>query len=159
MKLLTFGLLLALVFTAAAANSEPSARETDVRQLERLESVWNEAHERGDADALEALWSDDLEVAVPRMAVLTKADALAIARSGRMKFLRYRTTDVRVRVYDNAAVVTGRMQRTRSINGQEISDDWRLTKTYVRQAQKWRVVAFHASESAEGQPQGGGIRR
>jgi hypothetical protein len=158
LKLLTFGLLLALVFTAAAANSEPSARETDVRQLERLESVWNEAHERGDADALEALWSDDLEVAVPRMAVLTKADALAIARSGRMKFLRYRTTDVRVRVYDNAAVVTGRLQRTRSINGQEISDDWRFTKTYVRQAQEWRVVAFHASESAESQPQGGGIR-
>jgi ketosteroid isomerase-like protein len=91
--------------------------------------VWNEAHEHGDADALERLWADDMEVAVPKMPVLTKADALKFARSGRMKFLSYRTSDVRLRVYDNAAVVTGRLQRTRSLNGQEMSDDWRFTKT------------------------------
>jgi len=54
---------------------------------------------------------------------------------------------IRVRVYDNAAVVSGRLQRTRSINGQETSDDWRFTKTYVRQGGQWPVVAFHASEA------------
>jgi hypothetical protein len=66
-----------------------------------------------------------------------------------MKFLSYRTSDIRVRVYDNAAVIAGRLQRTRSINGQETSGDWRFTKMYVREAQKWRVVAFHASEAAQ----------
>jgi hypothetical protein len=95
------------------------------------------------------LWADDLEVAVPKMPVLTKAEAVKVARSGRMKFLRYRTSDIRVRVYDNAAVVTGRLQRTRSTTGQEISDDWRFTKTYVREAGQWRVVSFHASEAAQ----------
>jgi ketosteroid isomerase-like protein len=146
MKFLAF--ILALVFTATAVNAAPSTHETDVRELERLETVWNEAHERGDAAALDALWADDLVVAVPRMKVMTKADALSFARSGRMKFLRYRTSDLRVRVYDNAAVVTGRLQRTRSSNGHEISDDWRFTKVYVRQGNQWRVVAFHASEAA-----------
>jgi hypothetical protein len=67
----------------------------------------------------------------------------------RMKFLSYRTSDIHVRVYGDAAVVTGRLQRTRSMNGQEISDDWRFTKTYIRESQKWRVVAFHASEIAQ----------
>jgi hypothetical protein len=62
-------------------------REKDTRELERLENVWNEAHERGDADALEGLWSEDLEVDVPRMPVMNKADVLNFARSGRMKFL------------------------------------------------------------------------
>ena len=90
-----------------------------------------------------------MEVAVPKMPVMSKADALKFARSGRMKFLRYQTSDVRVRVYGDAAVVTGRLQRTRSMNGQEISDDWRFTKTYLRQAGHWRVVAFHASEAAQ----------
>jgi len=99
------------------------------------------------ADVLEKLWADDMEVAVPKMPVLTKADALKFARSGRMRFLTYRTSDIRVRVYDNAAVVTGRLQRTRSMNGQEISDDWRFTKTYVRESGQWRVVAFHSCES------------
>jgi ketosteroid isomerase-like protein len=77
-----------------------------------------------------------------------KAEVLAFARSGRMKFLRYATSEVRVRVYGDAAVVTGRLQRTRTLNGNEVSDDWRFTKTYVRQTGKWRVVSFHASEAA-----------
>jgi len=74
---------------------------------------------------------------------------LKFARSGRMKFLRYQTSDTRIRLYGNAAVVTGRLQRTRLMNGREISDDWRFTKTYVRQAGHWRVVSFHASEAAQ----------
>ena len=110
-------------------------------------TVWNEAHERGDADALDALWADDLEVAVPRMALMTKADALSFARSGQMKFLSYKTSEIHVRVYDNAAVVTGRLHRRRTMNGREISDDWRFTKVYVRESNKWRVVSFHASEA------------
>ncbi len=122
--------------------------DADIRELERLETVWNEAHQRGDADALEALWADDLEVAVPRMPLMTKGAALSFARSGQMKFLRYQTSEIRVRVYENAAIVTGRLQRTRSMNGHEISDNWQFTKVYVRQSHKWRVVSFHASEAA-----------
>jgi ketosteroid isomerase-like protein len=152
LKSLSLGLFVVLVFTGFVGTATIAAQSThdaDVRELERLETVWNEAHEHGDADALERLWADDMEVAVPKMPVLTKADALKFARSGHMKFLSYRTSDIRVRVYDNAAVATGRLQRTRSLNGQEMSDDWRFTKTYVREAQQWRVVAFHASEAAQ----------
>ncbi|HLV85445.1 MAG TPA: nuclear transport factor 2 family protein [Candidatus Sulfotelmatobacter sp.] len=126
-----------------------STVEADTHELERLETVWNHAHEHGDADALEKLWADDMQVAVPRMPVMSKSDVLKFARSGRMKFLHYQTSDISVHVYTDAAVVTGRLQRTRSTNGQEISDDWRFTKTYIRQAGQWRVVAFHASEVAQ----------
>jgi ketosteroid isomerase-like protein len=125
-----------------------SARDSDIRELQRLETVWNEAHVHGDAAALDALWSDDLEVAVPRMPVMTKETALSFARSGRMKFLRYETSDIHVRVYGDAAVVTGRLERARTMNGQGVTDDWRFTKVYIREAQKWRVVAFQASEAA-----------
>lgn len=97
---------------------------TDTQQLKRLEQVWNTAHEHGDADALQQLWADDLEVDVPRMPVMTKTDALNLARSGRMRFLRYVTSDIRIRVYGDAAVASGRLQRTRSMNGKELSDDW-----------------------------------
>jgi len=144
-----FSIVISVALAIPMTSSAQSTHDADVRELQRLETVWNEAHEHGDADALEKLWSEDMEVAVPKMPVMTKADVLKFASSGRMKFLSYRTSDVKVRVYDNAAVVTGRLQRTRIINGQEISDDWRFTKTYVRESQKWRVVAFHASEAAQ----------
>jgi ketosteroid isomerase-like protein len=152
MKVLSFAMLSVVISIALAVPPRSSAQTThdaDVHELERLETVWNEAHMHGDADALEKLWADDMEVAVPKMPVLTKADAVKFARSGRMKFLSYRTSEIRVRVYDNAAVVTGRLQRTRSMNGQEMSDDWRFTKTYVRESGQWRVVSFHASEAAQ----------
>jgi len=129
--------------------SAQSTSENDTRELERLEKVWNDAHEHGDAGVLESLWADDLEVDVPKMPPMNKTEVLAFARSGRMKFLRYATSDVNIRIYRDAAIVTGRLQRTRTLNGQELSDDWRFTKVYTRQQQAWRVVSFHASEAAK----------
>ena len=154
MKFLTFGLILALVtFVSLTGMGSPQSnpREADIHELERLEKVWNDAHEGGNADALQGLWSDDLEVDVPRMPVMNKREALTFVLLGRMKFLRYATSDIRIRIriYGDTAVVSGRLQRTRQISSKELSDDWRFTKVYVRQAQQWRVVSFHASEAAQ----------
>ncbi len=117
------------------------------QELERLEAVWNEAHLHGDADALDRLWHEDLLVIAPRMPVMTKADALAFARSGRMKFQRYETTELKVRAYATTALVTGRLRRSRTVNGRQTDDDWRFTKVYLRDQHGWRVVSFHACEA------------
>jgi ketosteroid isomerase-like protein len=151
-RFLSLGITIMFALTALAASKQVSAQsssERDKRELERLEKVWNEAHEHGDADVLQSLWADDIEVDVPKMPVMSKTEIMAFARSGRMKFLRYATSDINIRVYGDAAVVTGRLQRTRTLNGQELSDDWRFTKVYTRHAQTWRVVSFHASEAAK----------
>ena len=142
---------LALFLVAALAQPARSVSQTppdnDRRELMHLEDVWNQAHVAGDAEALDHLWADDLEVAVPHMAVMTRAEALGFARSGRMKFLRYEASDLHIRVYGNAAVVTGHLLRTRTLNGNNVSDDWRFTKVYIREHRQWRVVSFHASDS------------
>lgn len=138
--------LLLLCITAASTQAQPAP---ETQEVVGLETAWNEAHKTGDAASLERLWADDLEVAVPRMPVMSKAEALAFVRSGRMHFQRYETSDLRVRLYGNTAVVTGRLQRTRTISGKQMDDDWRFTKVYVRQGGLWRVVAFHASEAAQ----------
>jgi hypothetical protein len=52
-------------------------------------------------------------------------------------------------LFSPLGIVTGRLQRTRSMNGQEISDDWRFTKAYIRDSQQWRVIFFHASEATQ----------
>ena len=123
----------ALLCTSALAqgSAQPSA-DQDVARFTQLESQWNDAHLRGDADALDRLWADDLRVVVPRMTPMSKADALSFFRSGRMKFLRYETSELGVRVYADTAVVTGRLRRSRERSGQMLEDDWRFTKVYVR---------------------------
>jgi hypothetical protein len=141
---IAFVLIAALALTARGVSQTPP--DNDTRELTHLEDLWNRAHVSGDAEALDHLWAEDLEVAVPHMAVMTRAEALSFARSGRMKFLRYNTSDLHIRVYGDAAVVTGHLLRTRTLNS-NVSDDWHFTKVYIRQALHWRVVSFQASDS------------
>jgi len=136
-----------VVCLSVVVGGAPQAQGDRV-ELERLERVWNEAHEQGDAVALDALWDDELVVTVPGMSVMGKADSLAIWRSGRMSFERYATSDLEISVFGDAAVVTGRVERLRTMGGRSTADDWRFTKVYVRRDEGWRVVAWHASESS-----------
>jgi ketosteroid isomerase-like protein len=133
----------AVVSAAAEAQTSPSG----TNEFVDLEKIWNEAHLKGDASALENLWSDDLQVIVPKMARMTKSDVLGFARSGRMKFDHYTTSNINVRLFGDTAVVTGDMKRSRTLNGQAVDDNWQFTKVYVRKAGRWRVVIFQASEA------------
>ena len=139
-------LLLVVCCCLPALASGP--RQSDEVELVRLEKVWNDAYINGNVEPLEKLLADDLVVTMTDMAVLNKTQSIALLRSGHFKFPRYETSDIRIRVYTDAAVVTGRLQRTRSINGNNIDDDWRFTKVYVRRSGKWQVVAWHASTNA-----------
>ena len=129
-------------------SAEVSKDAFDLKELYRLEAVWNDAHVKGDADTLDQLWANDLVVTVAAMPVMNKADSLAMVRSNRMPFIKYETSELNVRRFGNSAVVTGRLLRERSMNGKAIIDNWRFTKTYVMVEGRWRVVAWHASPAA-----------
>jgi ketosteroid isomerase-like protein len=135
-----------LALVQAPVGNAPA--DTDVTTLTRLDAGWNTAHVRGDAAALEQLFADDLVVLVPGMRVMTKADAVGMFTSGRIKFDRYETSETTFRVYDLTAIVTGRLKRTRVVAGATVDDDWRFTKVYLRRASRWQVVSFHASNAA-----------
>ena len=134
--------LLSLLFHAAAA-AQP---DTD-QEFMRLEQVWNQAHLNNDAAALETLWADDLTVIVPSMAAMGKADALSFIKSGRMKFSRYETTDLKVRNFGDTAIVSGSLFRSRTLGGTLREDRWQFMKVYARRSGKWMVVAFTATEA------------
>ena len=139
LTLLVFGLL-------QAPGAKPE--QNDLRKtLERLETEWNIAHVRGDAATLDRILGDDAVVIVPGMRVMTKADAVGMFTSGRMKFEKYDTSETSFRTLDDTAIVTGRLKRTRVINGATVDDDWRFTKVYVHRTGRWQVISFHASNT------------
>ena len=115
-------------------------------QLAALEAAWNAAHLKSDAAALDRLWADDIEIFVPRMRPMGKAEALAMHKSGAATFARFETSDIHRRVTGDVAVVTGRLQRTRDFNGRVAMEDWRFRKVYRRDASGWRVISYHAWE-------------
>jgi ketosteroid isomerase-like protein len=140
-----FGILITALLTQAPAIADAA----DVKELHRLEAVWNEAHVKGDADALDKLWANDIVVTVAGMPVMNKAVSLAMVRSGKMPFLKYETSDVRVTPLGTAALVTGRVQRVRSMGGKEVADDWRFTKVYAMNQGRWQVITWHASPGSQ----------
>src|SRR5579862_1391770 len=107
--------ILMTAFAQPARSVSQPPPDNDARELTHLEEVWYQAHVAGDAETLDHLLADGLEVAVPHMAVMTRAEALGFARSGRMKFLPYETSDLHIRVYGDAAVVTRQLLRTRTL--------------------------------------------
>ena len=144
-------MLLALLLVAfSVIQSSPGAgakNDGDQKELERLEAEWNAAHVRGDASALERICAEDLVVVVPGMRVMTKSDSLGMFTSGRVKFVRYETSETKLRTYTDAAIVTGRLRRTRVIAGATADDGWRFTKVYLRRDGRRQVVSFHASNT------------
>ena len=127
------------LFLLAVATASPAD------EIAKIEAVWNAAHVQGDVDTLESIAADDIEIDVPGMKPMNKAAAFGVFRGRHMKFDRYETSDTNIRVYGDAAIVTGRLRRTRINDGKTFDDDWRFTKVYARREGKWRVVSLHAS--------------
>lgn len=126
------------------ARRNEDTKGEDALQLAALETAWNTAHLANDAAALDRLWADEIVILVPRMRPMGKAEALAMFKDGAATFSRFETSDVHPRVTGNLAVVTGRLQRTRSFSGQVASEDWQFRKVYRRDAAGWRVIGYHA---------------
>lgn len=120
--------------------------DREAEEIRRLEHVWNEAHVQGDVPALEALCADDLQVTVPGMPPMSKADILGFWKSGRAKITRYDTTGVQIEIRGDTAIATGRLARTRDFNGKTIDDVWQFMKTYARRAGRWVLVSYRASD-------------
>ena len=141
MRWLAASALVVVLGQVAAAQPSPA----DLATFANLETAWNTAHVRGDADTLSRIFADDLIVIVPGMRLLNKADSLGMFTTARMKFDKYESSETQVRIYDSTALVTGRIRRTRTIAGKTMEDDWRFTKVYLRRSDNWQVVSFQAS--------------
>ena len=75
---------------------------------------------------------------------MSKPEGLAALKDGTTTFTRFETSELRPRVTGDLAVVTGRLQRTRSAGP---PDDWQFRKVYRRHASGWQVINYFAWES------------
>ena len=137
--------VLSLALLDSRAHGEESGQLPVEEQILKLEAVWNEAHLRGDVDALDKIWVPSLTVIVPEMQPFSREDLLKMWRSMKVTFTRYETSEIRIRSSGGTAVVTGRLRRSRDFGGRAKDEDWLFTKTYARVDGDWKVVAYHAS--------------
>ena len=126
------------------------------QELMTLNRAWAEAITKGDAAALERLFADDMIVTSGNGQVRDKAgeikDAAGAPDPDFSWTQPFTTEDVRVKIYKDAAVLTGRAKWAFKYKGQESIHDKRYTHLYVKQDGQWRIVAQQISSNMYKKP-------
>ena len=139
--MVTFASAVVLVCLALQpAEGDPVRHLTDLQQ--QLARAWV----AGDRAAIERIIAPEWTVTGPDGQISTRADVLREVFETRTHRISSLTVDdVRVRVFGDAAVVTGRT-RGRGESGNTPYDvEIRFTDTFVRRDEGWQAVASHAS--------------
>src|SRR5262249_4413429 len=122
-------------------------RRTVEQVIRKLDNERIQAQLHADAAALERIYADDFIGVGPSGTVRTKPQVISDFTSGELRFQSITTDEVRVRVYGNAAVETGRS----TMNGQDKEStsprDTCFTRVWIKQQGRWRLVANHYSPS------------
>ncbi len=115
------------------------------QELLKLEQDWTNANVKADVAFLEQILAEDWVFTDPEGVVWTKAQSLAVLKSGEDKIASMVPDDMKARVYGDAAVVTGRNTTKETLKGKDISGLYRWTDTWIKKAGRWQCVATHAS--------------
>jgi uncharacterized protein (TIGR02246 family) len=144
---------LAALLIAGAANASP---DEDRRTVAALDTAYQAAVERNDADAMAAILHADMILVVGRGTVYTREDLLRAAREGDYIY-EHQTEDEgtqTVRLYgDDTAIVTARLWlKGVTRDGQPFDRRLWFSDTYVRTPEGWRYAFGQSSLSLPDAP-------
>jgi ketosteroid isomerase-like protein len=135
--------LVGLVFISfqiiVGQNSAPATSEE--KALVQVENDWGDAVSRGDPSKLERVIADDWIGRYP-FYVLTKAQELELIKSGDIKVRAVTTSDLKVRLFRDVAIVTGTDDAQGSYyKGRDVSGRYLWMDIFVKRNGRWQAVA------------------
>jgi ketosteroid isomerase-like protein len=134
--------------TAAGAGQTPIGPE---QALVKLENDWSQASIKRDGVTLQQFYADEYLFTDADGVISTKAKEIANLTSGAFRLTAYKFEDVKVHLYGEVAVVTGR----NTIKGvwedieRDVSGPYRFTDVFVRRNGRWQCVASQSSRITE----------
>ena len=139
-RLLPFVILLSLSARVALAD--------DLEEIRRLDAEIAVATWTGDEAWFEKNLTDDYLLITPGGTKRSKADVIRELSTTGMKMEPYEPNDVQIRLYGDAAVVTGHMLQRFTLGGIRYANDLRYTSIYVKRKGKWQLASAHTSNIA-----------
>jgi uncharacterized protein DUF4440 len=116
------------------------------RTLVELQQILAKAWVAGDRAMIERIIAPEWTSTGPNGTITTRAQVLADIFERRVhRIEQLEIDDVRVRVFGDAAVVTGRTHGVGSVSGTDYDVRIRFTDVFVRLGREWRAVTSHAS--------------
>jgi ketosteroid isomerase-like protein len=123
--------------------------ESVEQELIKQENEWADAWVKSDVAFYDRITADDYTWTSPWGWVATKASDLVLLRSGDDVVKSWALADMKVRVYGDAAVVTGRDTIKETYKGKDVNGQHRWTHMWIKRAGCWQCVAGHSSEIAQ----------
>ena len=138
-----------LLFASPTSAQQPSPPVVQMSQDEQavravLES-WLKALERGDTVALKQIIAEDYLITVADGRVLNREQDLAPIVAGRLQFLSAKTDSLRIRIFGNAAIVTGVGTYTVKMGDKSPLIRERFTDVYIKRGGFWQPVSSHST--------------
>ncbi len=100
--------------------------------------------------ALEELFSEDYDYINSRGKVITRSQLISALENREAVFSTIDLDEVRIRIYGNAAVMTGRLREIGASGAEPFDEQFRFTRVFIKQAdQNWRSVAYHSSKISD----------
>ena len=139
--------LLSIAVVVALAVSGLAIAQSVEQQVTKLENDWVKAMIAKDYAVLDRVMADDFTVSGdPDGSVGTKAQLISSIKSGESVTTSYKYADLKVRVYGNAAIVTGLQTFVSTLKGKDHSGTFRFTDTWIKKGDSWQCVVEHSSK-------------
>lgn len=120
---------------------EADGMSEDEQRLRRMDREWNEAYPSRDLETLGRILADDWTAVDGAGRLISKRDLLERVASSPQPFDWHEFDEFRLRLFGDAAVVTGRLSAGGRGEGGEFSFRQRYTRVYARREGVWQAVA------------------
>ena len=118
-------------------------REQMEQEVAQLANTWATAELQGDTAFLEQRLADDFIGVGPLGFLLNRQEWLARHQSGDMKYSAHTLDEIKVRAYNEAAIVIGRLTQQATYQGNPFNVLMRSTLVLVRQHGQWQLAGLH----------------
>jgi len=122
--------------------------DEQTEELKELVEDWAAAELRGDVAFLGSALADDFVGIGPRGFMLPKDQWLERHESGKLRYESFGLDELQVRLYADAAVVTGRQLAEGKYEDFDLRDQFRATLVFVKQQGRWLLAGLHLSPIA-----------
>ena len=131
------------------ASEKRSQKGTVGQTLRMMTEELVQAYPKRESAVLDRILADDLTVINPDGSTGDKAGEIGGLRSGKLKLESVINDEIKVRVFGETAVVTGRATIRGQIDEQDIHDQNRYTSVFVKRRGRWQVIALHLTRVAQ----------
>jgi ketosteroid isomerase-like protein len=111
-------------------------------QIKKLETDRAAAVVKGDVAFLEKQTSDDYTIITMNGQTSGKTQMLDGFKSGASKLTADDLSDMRVKMYGNTAIITGKANVKGTLGGSDATGEIMFTRVWVKKGGRWQTVAF-----------------